>query len=172
MTTRRERTVMEALRQNLAILRELAMHYEVSTYRGRSVLRGSEIKMPADAVKILAPEMEPLVQEQLRVLLLDTKNRIIGQHLVYQGNVSSSQVRAAEVFREAVLEAAPSVIIAHNHPSGDPEPSPEDIQMTGILLEAGRLLNIDVLDHVIVGQGSHVSLRTRGLPIASRWPAT
>lgn len=170
MTTKRERTVMEALRQNLTILRELAMRYEVSKFRGRSVLRGNAIRIPEDAGQILAPEMEPLVQEQLRVLLLDSKNRIMGQHLVYQGNVSSIQVRAAEVFREAIIEAAPRIILAHNHPSGDVEPSKEDILITGFLMEAGRILGIDVLDHIIVGQKSYFSMRARGLPQGSSWP--
>jgi DNA repair protein RadC len=162
---------MEALRENLAILRELAMRYEVSSFRGRPVVRGRRIHQPQDAGKIVAPEMEPLVQEQLRVLLLDTKNRLIGQHLVYQGNVNSTLVRPAEVFREAVLEAAPKVILAHNHPSGDPEPSNEDIHMTGFLLEAGRILGIEVLDHLIVGQGTVVSMRARGLPRGVTWPS-
>ena len=171
MTTRRERFLMDALRQNLSILRELAMRYEVSTYRGRSVLRGEQITLPEDAGKILGPEMEPLVQEQFRVLLLDTKNRIVAHHLVYQGNVNSTQVRPAEVFREAIIEAVPSVILAHNHPSGDPEPSHDDLVMTGFLLDTGRILGINVLDHLIIGQGSFVSLRSRGLPIHSTWPS-
>jgi len=170
MTTRRERLVMDALRQNLSILREMAMRYEVSNFRGRSVLRGDQISQPEDAARILAPEMEPLVQEQLRVLLLDTKNRIVGQHLVYQGNVNSIQIRPAEVFREAILEGAPRVILAHNHPGGDPEPSAEDIQITGLLMESGRILGVEVLDHIIVGYGSYVSLRERNLPRHSVWP--
>jgi DNA repair protein RadC len=162
---------MEALRQNLAILRELSMRYEVSSFRGRPVLRGREIRQPEDAGQIVAPEMEPLAQEQRRVLLLDIKNRLIGQHLVYQGNVNSTLVRPAEVFREAVLEVAPRVILVHNHPSGDPEPSDEDITITGFLLEAGRILEIDVLDHLIIGQGTVVSMRDRGLPHGVTWPS-
>ena len=171
MTTNRERALMEALRQNLAILRELSMRYEVSSFRDRPALRGRQINQPQDAGEIVAPEMEPLTQEQLRVLLVDSKNRLVGQHLVYQGNVGASIVRPAEVFREAVLEAAPRVILAHNHPSGDAEPSSEDITITGFLLEAGRLLGIDVLDHLIVGRDSVVSLRSKGLPRGVTWPS-
>ena len=171
MTTKRERALLEALRENLSILRELAMRYEVSSFRGRPTVRGRVISQPQDAGQIVAPEMEPLVQEQLRVLLVDTKNRLVGQHLVYQGNVNSTMVRPAEVFREAVLEAAPRVILAHNHPSGDAEPSNDDISITGFLLEAGRILGIEVLDHLIVGQGSVVSMRARGLPRGVTWPS-
>ena len=170
MTTRRERFLMDALRQNLSILRELAMRYEVSNFRGRSVLRGDQISQPEDAAKVLAPEMESLVQEQLRVLLLDQKNKIVGQHLVYQSNVNSIQIRPAEVFREAILEAVPRIILAHNHPGGDPEPSTEDIQITGLLMESGRILGVEVIDHIIVGYGSYVSLRERNLPRHSAWP--
>ena len=171
MTTQRDRFLLDALRQNLSILRELAMRHEVSQYRARSVLRGRQIGKPEDAGQLVAPEMEQLVQEQLRVLLVDTKNRVMGQHLVYQGNVSSSQVRAAEVFREAVIEGAPKVILAHNHPSGDPEPSNEDIQITGFLREAGRILNIEVLDHLVVGHESVVSLRARDHARGLSWPS-
>ena len=168
-----DHATITALRHNLSILRELAMRYEVSTFRGRSPDRsgrGNQITMPEEAGRFLGPEMEPLVQEQLRVLLLDNKNRIVGQHLVYQGSVNTIQIRPAEVFREAVLEAAPRIILAHNHPSGDPEPSTEDIEITGVLMEAGRILGVDVLDHLIIGQGSYVSLRSRNLPQHSRWP--
>ncbi|MBM3947604.1 MAG: hypothetical protein FJ315_09465 [SAR202 cluster bacterium] len=80
-------------------------------------------------------------------------------------------IRPAEVFRECVLEAAPRAILVHNHPSGDPEPSAEDIQMTGLLLEAGRLLGVDVLDHLIVGHEKVVSMRARDLPRSITWPA-
>lgn len=167
----RERLLMNALRENVAILRELAMRYEVSTYRGRPVARGEQVTIPDDIARILAPEMEPLMQEQFRVVLLDNKNRVMGQHLVYQGNVGSIQIRTAEVFREAVVDGVPHIVVAHNHPSGDPEPSPEDVLLTGFLLEAGRILDIAMLDHIIIGQGSFVSLRTRALPRSSQWPS-
>ena len=107
--------------------------------------------------------MAPLAQEQLRVLLLDTRNRVLGQRVVYQGNVSSAVVRAAEVLRPAVLEAAPRLVVAHNHPSGDPDPSPEDAAVTRDLAAAARLLGIALLDHVVIGADRAVSLRERGL---------
>ena len=107
--------------------------------------------------------MSPLAQEQLRVLLLDTKNRVVGQRVVYQGNISSAIVRPAEVLRPAVVEAVPSIIVSHNHPSGDPTPSPEDAACTREMSQAARLLGIDLLDHVVIGGDRFVSLKERGL---------
>jgi DNA repair protein RadC len=82
---------------------------------------------------------------------------------LYQGSVSSSQVRVGEVFRQAIIEQASSIIIAHNHPSGDPTPSPDDVAVTRAIVQAGKLLDIDVLDHVVVCSTRHVSLKERGL---------
>ena len=110
--------------------------------------------------------MSALAQEQLRVLLLDTHNKVIGQRVVYQGNVSSSIVRAAEVFRPAVVEAVPAIAIAHNHPSGSPDPSPEDVLITRKLKQAADLLDIELVDHVVIGRGRFVSLKERGLMAA------
>ena len=107
--------------------------------------------------------MSALAQEQLRVLLLDTHNNVIGQRVVYQGNVSSSMVRAAEVLRPAVVEAVPAIAIAHNHPSGVADPSPEDVLITRKLKQAADLLDIELVDHVVIGRGRFVSLKERGL---------
>ena len=107
--------------------------------------------------------MSPLAQEQLRVLLLNTRNQVVGQRVVYQGNVSSSQVRTAEVLRPAVQEGMPSIIVVHNHPSGDPDPSPDDVAITRKLKQAAKLLDIDLLDHVVIGGNDCVSLKARGL---------
>ena len=104
-----------------------------------------------------------MAQEQLRVLLLDSKNQVVGQRVVYQGNVNASMVRAAEVFRPAVVENAPHIIIAHNHPSRDATPSPEDVAITKTLVEAGKLLDIELLDHVVIGGDRAVSLKDKGL---------
>ena len=104
-----------------------------------------------------------LPQESLRVLRLSTRNQVMGIHEAYKGNVNSAIVRAAEVFRDAVRENCLSIIIVHNHPSGDPTPSSDDVQVTKQMVEAGRLLDIEVLDHVVVAQGGYVSLKERGL---------
>ena len=95
--------------------------------------------------------------------LLDTKNRIIGVHLVYQGGLNATVIRLADCFREAVRANAASLILIHNHPSGNPEPSPEDRQLTEEAGRVGDLLGIDLLDHLIIGRPGFVSLRQRGL---------
>ena len=107
--------------------------------------------------------MSSLAQEQVRVLLLDRKNRIVGQRTIYQGNGYAALVRPAEVFRPAVIEAAPHIVLVHNHPSGDPEPSRDDIKLSKDLDEVGRLLGIELLDHVVIGADGWVSLKTEGL---------
>jgi DNA repair protein RadC len=97
------------------------------------------------------------------VALLDTKHRVERVATVYQGSVSAAQVRVAEVFKEAVRANAPAIAIAHNHPSGDPTPSAADIALTAELCKAAQLLDIDLIDHVIVGDGRWLSLRRLGL---------
>lgn len=124
---------------------------------------GARIAVPADAFALLGPQMGHLPQEELRVLTLTTKHDVISSPTVYIGNVGCAVVRAAEVFRPAVLDGAPSIIVAHNHPSGDPAPSPEDVQITRKLVEAGKVLDIEVLDHMIISESGFVSLRERGL---------
>jgi DNA repair protein RadC len=121
------------------------------------------IKSPEDVRALLQLEMSVLEQEQLRVLLLDTKNRVLAIRVVSAGSVNSSVVRVGEVFREAVRENSTSVIVVHNHPSGDPAPSPEDAEVTRRLVAAGRLLDIELLDHVVLGRDGYVSLRQRKL---------
>ncbi|GAB4460516.1 MAG: DNA repair protein RadC [Anaerolineae bacterium] len=122
-----------------------------------------QITCPADAANLLMLQMSGLEQEHLRVLLLDTKNRVLNSPTVYIGNVNSSIIRVGEVFKEAVRENATSLIVAHNHPSGDPTPSPEDVQVTRSMVQAGSLLGIDVLDHLVIGHQRYVSLKERGL---------
>ena len=121
-----------------------------------------EISGPESVDLLLRPEMESLVQEQLRVLLLDTRNRVIGQRVVYQGNVNSSVVRPAEVLRPAVVASATSIVVAHNHPSGDPNPSGADISITQDIADAGKLLGIELLDHVVIGRPGFVSMKEQG----------
>lgn len=122
-----------------------------------------QITSPGDAASYLRAMFGTQPQEQLRVVLLDTQHRVLRACLLYVGNVNSSMVRVAEVFREAIKDNAPAILVAHNHPSGDPTPSPDDIEVTLAIARAGKLLDISVLDHVIVGRSGHVSLKERGL---------
>lgn len=125
-----------------------------------------QIKSPSDAAAILMPDMAFLEQEHLRLILLDTKNFVISSPTVYKGSLNSSVVRVGELFREAIKVNAASLIVAHNHPSGDPSPSPEDIRVTREIVQAGKLLDIEVLDHLVIGQQRFVSLKERGLGFA------
>lgn len=125
-----------------------------------------QIKSPGDAAQLLS-DMARLEQEEMRTLLLDTKNRVLGRARVYQGSVHTTVVRISELFRDAVRHNATGIILAHNHPSGDPTPSPEDAAITREIIKAGELLDIDVLDHLVIGaQGKFVSLKERGLGFA------
>lgn len=124
------------------------------------------INSPADAATLVQYEMSALEQEHLRVLLLDRRNRVLEVVEVYRGSVNSSQVRVGEIFKEAVRKNASGVIVVHNHPSGDPTPSPDDVAVTRAIIQAGKLLDIDVLDHLVIGQGRWVSLKERGLGFA------
>ncbi len=154
--------VLETLRSNMKLLGELAMHYEVA-YQPERPAEMPTINCPADVQSLLGSEMSALAQEQLRVLLLNTRNQVVGQRTVYQGTVNSSAVRPAEVLRAAVIENAPSIIVSHNHPSGDPTPSPEDVSVTRDLTAAGKLLGIDLLDHIVIAGSRFVSLKEKGL---------
>nr|MBI2905736.1 DNA repair protein RadC [Chloroflexota bacterium] len=121
------------------------------------------ISSPADAARLLMYEMRSLVQEEVRVLLLDTRNRWMGTVPVYKGSLNTSMIRVGEVYREAVRQNAASIIVVHNHPSGDPSPSPDDVAVTRLMVEAGRLLDIPLHDHIVIGQQRFVSLKERGL---------
>ncbi len=121
------------------------------------------VRAPRDVGERLVPQMGFLEREELRVVLLNTRNVVLRQVTVYQGNVSSSLVRIGELFRDAVRLSATGVILAHNHPSGDATPSPDDLRLTAEALAAGRLLDIQLLDHLIVAGDGFVSLRDRGV---------
>ena len=121
------------------------------------------VRSPADVAQFLIAEMAHLEQEHFRVLYLDTRNRLMGVETIYVGSLNASHIRVSEVFRDAVKRNCAAIIVAHNHPSGDPTPSPEDVEVTRQLAAAGKLLDIEVLDHLIVGQQRFVSLRERGL---------
>jgi DNA repair protein RadC len=122
-----------------------------------------QIRSPQDAANILMSEMSLLDQEQLRVMLLDTRNRVLSMPTIYKGNLNTSVVRVSELFRDAIKHNAAALIVAHNHPSGDPTPSPEDVAVTRNIISAGKLLDIEVLDHLVIGQQRYVSLKERGL---------
>jgi DNA repair protein RadC len=121
------------------------------------------INSPADAAALVQYEMCLLEQEYLKVMLLDTRNHVLDIIEVYHGSVNSSQVRVGEVFKPALQRLAPAIIACHNHPSGDPTPSPDDVAVTRAIVQAGKLLSVDVLDHLVIGGGRFVSLKERGL---------
>ena len=122
-----------------------------------------KVTSPADAANLLMSEMMFLEQEHLRLILLDTRNRVLKTPTIYQGSLNTSVIRLGELFRAAIKENAAAFIVAHNHPSGDPSPSPEDVNVTRQLVQAGKLLDIEVLDHVVIGRQRYVSLKERGL---------
>jgi DNA repair protein RadC len=128
--------------------------------------RPKAIRSPEDVYSLFGAEMALMEQEHVRVILLDTRCRVISWNDVHVGNVHSAVVRVAEVFKEAVRAGCPSIIAVHNHPSGDPEPSPDDAALTKQLEEAGRLLGVEVTDHIVIGRSGLVSLRERGLGFA------
>jgi len=123
----------------------------------------TRVSSPGDLAPLLMLEMGPLDQETLRVVLLNTKNQVIKIADVYRGSLNSSLVRVAEVFKEAVRVNAASIIVAHNHPSGDPTPSTEDIRVTEQIVAAGKLLEVEVLDHLVIGERKWKSLRAERL---------
>jgi len=125
------------------------------------------IESPEDVVRLLGVEMTALAQEQLRVILLDTKHAVIATRLVYQGSANQATVRVGELFRDAIRQTAVAIVLVHNHPSGDPTPSSADVTMTIDVVKAGKLLDIEVLDHIVIGQGRHASLKRLGLGFTS-----
>ena len=138
---------------SIAIGRRMANAWPDETWRVRS---------PADVGERLLDSMGWLEREELRVLLLDTKNTITARRTVYVGNLAGSSVRVGEVFRDAVRSCAAAIVVVHNHPSGDPAPSGDDLRITAELAQAGHLLDIELLDHLIIGRGRWVSLRAIG----------
>jgi DNA repair protein RadC len=122
------------------------------------------INSPADAAALVQHEMGLLEKEHLRTLLMDRRNHVMDIVEIYQGSVSSSQVRVGEIFQAAVGRMASAIIVCHNHPTGDPTPSPDDVAVTRAIVQAGKLLDIELMDHLVIGQGGRwVSLKERGL---------
>lgn len=121
-----------------------------------------QVRSPSDVAHLLL-EMGLLEQEHLRVVLLNTRNQVLAVREVYKGAADRATIRVAEVFREAIRANSTAVVVAHNHPSGDPSPSPEDVRVTEEIVQAGKLLDIEVLDHLVIGRDRYVSLRERRL---------
>jgi DNA repair protein RadC len=127
----------------------------------RPVGQRFQIGSADDAATLVRMELMFLHHEEMHLLLLDTRNYVVGYVKSYKGTVNSSVLRAAEIFRPAVVRNCPHVIVCHNHPSGNPSPSPEDLTVTEQLVEAGKLLDIELLDHLVIGNPGYVSLRER-----------
>lgn len=154
--------LVAALQANLALLREVGLRYGIAT--DKAVADGRSCITP-EAVAELNADMLPMVQEQVRVMLLNTKTQILRVETVYQGTINSAAVRIAEILRPAIIANAPQFIMVHNHPSGDPAPSPEDLRVTRKVLGSADLMDIDLLDHVIVARGGlqWLSMKQRSL---------
>ncbi len=131
--------------------------------------RLASVKGPEDVASLLVEQMRYLDREQLRAVLLNTKNQVLGIEVVSIGSINSSVVHPREIFRVSIKRNAAAVVLAHNHPSGDPTPSPEDIQVTKRVLRAGGMLGIDVLDHLIIGDDCYISLRQQGVDWNIDW---
>ncbi len=128
------------------------------------------ITSPATAARVLLPLLSHQTQEHFVVLYLDTRHRLLDQEILYRGSLNGAPARLAEVFRGAVRRNCAAILVAHNHPSGDPTPSQADLRFTEALVEAGQLLEIEVLDHLIIGANRYVSLREEG-HFPARWPS-
>ena len=122
-----------------------------------------QISSPADVARIMMSSVRDVKKEMLYVLCLDTKNNVTKHRRIFEGSLNASIIHPREVFRFAIEEASASIILVHNHPSGDPSPSQEDIRATKQLIEAGNHIQIPVLDHIIIGDGSYISLKEEGL---------
>ena len=120
-----------------------------------------QIRSADDAFSLVRMDMMYLDTEQMRVLVLDTQNQVMANLCLYQGTVNSAVLRAAEIFRPAIARKAANIIVCHNHPSGNPTPSPEDLEVTKQLVSAGQVLDIELLDHLIIGNPRFVSLKER-----------
>lgn len=142
----------------LLAIAELARRQAVATPREKAC-----VTSPADAAALVQYEMQALDHEQLRVILLNRRSEVLKIITLYKGSVCSAQIRVGELFKDALREQASAIIVAHNHPSGDPTPSPDDIAVTRAIIQAGKLMDVEVIDHVVIGQGKWVSLKERGL---------
>lgn len=146
---------------------QTALRLKASLALGRRLLEPEDerpqINSPSSAAALLMPRMAHRLQEFLLVMTCDTRNRVLDITEVYHGSLNSAAVRIAEVFKPAIQQNGAAIVVAHNHPSGDPDPSPEDVAITRALVQSGKLLDISVLDHLILGNPNWVSLKERGL---------
>jgi DNA repair protein RadC len=150
--------IKEAKASQILSMAEMAKRFQ--TYRSGDSYK---INSPADAADLIMVELREFKQEILKVLLLNTKNVVIGIHNASMGSLNSSIVHPREIYKEAIRKSAASIIMVHNHPSGDPSPSSEDIAATTRIKEVGKIVGIELLDHVIVGDGKYISLREKNL---------
>lgn len=149
------------IEETLSRLRQL--HEELNAQLYSKPTERPMIYSPADANEILQCFIGHLDHEELWIIDLDTRNRVMNLIALYKGNVNSSQVRVSEVFRQAIIDNSPAILVAHNHPSGDPTPSPDDATVTRSIVQVGKLLDIDVLDHIVVGANRFISMKEKGL---------
>lgn len=126
------------------------------------------MRSPADIANLLLLEMGLLEREELRIVGLDTKNKVKFIETIYQGSLNTAVVRIGEILRKPIAMNCAAVVLVHNHPSGDPTPSPEDVRVTELVCEGGMLFDIEVLDHLVIGRNRFVSLKERGLGFGSR----
>ena len=139
--------------------------YKIKMIKENTVEYSNTIKSPCDVDALARDvlEMHEMAEENFIILCLNTKNKIAGVHTVSKGSLNASIVHPREVFKAAMLNNASGIICLHNHPSGDPEPSREDIEITHRLVNAGNILGIKVLDHIIIGDGRYISLKEQGM---------
>ena len=146
---------------------QTALRLKASLALGRRLLEPEDerplVNSPSSAAAIFVPRMAYRQQEYLLVITCDTRHRVLEITEVYHGSLNSAAVRIAEVFKPAIQQNGAAIVIAHNHPSGDPDPSPEDVAITRAIVQSGKLLDISVLDHLIIGNPNWVSLKERGL---------
>ncbi len=151
-----EKGLGEAKAAQIQAALELGKRLVATQPQERPVIRG-----PEDVHNLLQADMALLEQEHMRVILLNTRNQVVGSSDVYRGSVHTAVIRIGELFRDALRQNAPAIILVHNHPSGDPTPSAEDVAMTEQAIQAGELLDVDVLDHIVLAQGGYESMKTR-----------
>ncbi len=154
----------DRLRSVKSVMREVRqLHEELNELLEIKQNERPYIHNPEDAFKLIHPFLGHLDHEELWVIVMDTRNKVMAFVMLYRGTVNTTQIRVSEVFRQAIIENAPSIILAHNHPTGDPTTSPEDVAITKEINEAGILLDIRVLDHMVLGRKTFVSMREQGL---------
>lgn len=161
-----EMSVQELKNEGLTELKALELHSAfLLAKKFRSTGKADSrytIRSPEDASNFLMDEMKDLMQEHFVALLLNTKNEVIAKKTIFIGSLNASIVHPREVYKEAIKHSAASIIVSHNHPSGNPSPSPEDIDVTKRLSEAGKVMGVELLDHIIIGDHQFTSLKEKG----------